>query len=135
MQVNREDPLHEQNQQMYSRSGKSTNNLYLAFQDKERLNSVQSKVAAFLGKDMDQQEKDKEAVSQFDNIRSIMKKEDQQNKKIRGGMMSPDAGDLVSPTSAQGQMDDSKTKEQDLQQAKQKQMLNMLAHEMKKIDE
>ena len=47
---------------MFSRAGKSTNNLYLSFQDKERLNSVQSKVAAFLGKTADQ-DKEKETIS------------------------------------------------------------------------
>jgi len=33
-----------------SRTGKSTNNLYLAFQDKNKLKSVESKVAKLIGK-------------------------------------------------------------------------------------
>lgn len=65
MYVNSADPIQEQNQLMFSRAGKSTNNLYLAFQDKERLNTVQSKVAAFLGKTADQ-DKAQETISQID---------------------------------------------------------------------
>lgn len=34
---------------MFSRAGKSTNNLYLVFQDREKHGTVQSKVAAFIG--------------------------------------------------------------------------------------
>jgi hypothetical protein len=36
---------------MFSRAGKSTNNLYLAFQDKDKLKLVQSKVTEALGLD------------------------------------------------------------------------------------
>ena len=35
---------------MMSRAGKSTNNMYLAFQDKEKHRWVQSKVAKFIGR-------------------------------------------------------------------------------------
>ena len=60
---------------MFSRAGKSTNNLYLAFQDKERLNTVQSKVATYLGKTQDL-DKSKEPVSQIDQIRNLMAQDD-----------------------------------------------------------
>ena len=40
----------EDNKFMFSRSGKSTNSLYLCFQDKDKLKNVQSKVARFIGK-------------------------------------------------------------------------------------
>ena len=56
---------------MFSRSGKSTNNLYLAFQDKEKLKNVQSRVAAYLGKAGDQ-DKANENMSQIDQIRNFI---------------------------------------------------------------
>ena len=59
---------------MFSRAGKSTNNLYLAFQDKERLNAVQSKVAAFLGKSSEG-DKSEQVNAQIDALRNIMSDE------------------------------------------------------------
>ena len=50
MYVNKSDPIQEQNQMMFSRAGKSTNNLYLAFQDKDKLKNIQSRVATYLGR-------------------------------------------------------------------------------------
>lgn len=41
------------NQWMFSRAGKSTNNLYLVFQERDKLKTVQSKVANFMGKSVD----------------------------------------------------------------------------------
>ena len=41
-------------QLMFSRAGKSTNNLYIAFQDKEKHKYVQSKVAEMLGLDKEE---------------------------------------------------------------------------------
>lgn len=75
MYVDTDAPVQEQNQLMFSRAGKSTNNLYLAFQDKERLNTVQSKVAAFLGKQKDP-DKEKDNISQIDQIRNLMSQDE-----------------------------------------------------------
>ena len=45
---------------MMSRAGKSTNNMYLAFQDKEKHRWVQSKVAKFIGRNDEEEAVDEE---------------------------------------------------------------------------
>lgn len=75
MYVDKSDPVHEQNQMMFSRAGKSTNNLYLAFQDKDKLKNIQSRVAAFLGK-ADEHSKSKDMISQMDQVRNFMSIDD-----------------------------------------------------------
>lgn len=59
------------NQWMFSRAGKSTNSLYLVFQEKDKLSTVQSKVAHFMGKSVDLDTSHKE-VSPADAIKSLM---------------------------------------------------------------
>ena len=99
---------------MFSRAGKSTNNLYLAFQDKDKLKSVQSKVAAFLGKENDQ-DKDKEQISQIDQIRNMMSiEENNEPDKKGGGKRASIDGDIAAPINMQG----AQNKERDLHAAK-----------------
>lgn len=59
------------NQWMFSRAGKSTNSLYLVFQEKDKLSSVQSKVAHFMGKSVDI-DKGNNEPNAADAIKSIM---------------------------------------------------------------
>ena len=90
-------PVYEQNQMMFSRAGKSTNNLYLAFQDKDKLKNIQSRVAAFLGKE-NEKDANKESMSQIDQVRNFMDIDGAtggdashpiKKDSIGGGMMSP----------------------------------------------
>lgn len=55
---------------MFSRAGKSTNTMYLAFQDKDKLLNVNSKVANFIGAAKDNNTEEK--TSAVDAMKAMM---------------------------------------------------------------
>lgn len=56
---------------MFSRAGKSTNTIHLAFADPDRLKNVQSRISGFMGKTMDTDFAPK-AQNAADTIKQIM---------------------------------------------------------------
>ena len=90
---------------MFSRAGKSTNTMYLAFQDKNKLDNVISKVSNFIG--IDKAVRD-EKVSASDALKAMMspnKSSDMEitNKIFRQGLKAAGLNNQNRQTGSQAQ--------------------------------